>query len=138
MKTELIDALKEEKANIEAEIARLNEELIALDIVINRKATNTNTNTATIVSAKPHNDNKSEIGFTKGEQRIIDAINSIGGKVTVRQIFEYLASHNTDQNVSNDKLHSIARQFTSGMARKGKINVDKNKGNKPSYYYLKQ
>ena len=130
MKTDVLTAIKQERDRIEAEINKLNEELRALNVVINRNDTLKTPMRRTKPTFKANNGSD----YTKSEKRIIDGLNALNGTGTAKEIYDYLATVYPDENQS--RLKSSVRQFTSGMSRDGKIGVEKNSGNIPSVYYI--
>jgi len=130
MKNDVLIAIREERMRIEAEINELNEELGALDIVLNR---NPLEKVPMRRTRGPKEDEKGT--YTPSEQRIIDALYEIGEDSTAKEIYDHLCNKLPNQN--KKRLKSSVRQFASLLAKDGRITVQKKEGKLGNVYGIK-
>ena len=141
MDKEAIKLLNNEKSRIEKEIEdfsiklkSLNEELVAINIVLSRHSNDIVTKPA-FERTKFYDKRISNDSLTKSEKRVIDALIALGGRGNVNDIFNYLKDIYPKEDES--RLRSSVRQFSSSMSIAGKIGADKSGGNRGSIYYIK-
>jgi hypothetical protein len=132
MKTDVLTVVKNERDRIEAEVERLNEELRALNVVLNR---NTAEDKPMRRTKGPTKDS-SGVRYTGSEQRLIDALYALGGSATAREVYNYYLTKFPKEKES--KLRSSARQFAFRLAKNGHIDVEAREGNVGSIYSIKK